>query len=36
MFHLGCQKFFFGIFGIKKSKKDQMATLCSMEAAVDG
>ena len=39
MFHLGCQikiLVFWGIFGIKKIEKDQMATLCSLEAAVDG
>jgi len=38
MFHLGCQikiLVFMGILVIK-IEKDQMATLCSMEAGVDG
>ena len=39
MFHLGCQiqiLVFWDIFGVKKIEKGQMATLCSMEAGVDG
>ena len=37
VFHLGCQKnWYFGEFLVLKIEKDQIATLCSMEAAVDG
>jgi len=39
MFHLGCHikiLVFLVIFVTKKNEKDQMATLCSMEAGVDG